>query len=122
MMAEQQLHVAVVQYLRLALPPGALFHHSPLEGKRGPRAQRDLKASGAQRGWPDLEIVHNERAYVVELKALGRHPTPAQRATLAALEAAGCPAIVWRDVEGVAAFLGRYMRLRAALKGWGLAR
>ena len=42
LISERQIHAATVDYLRLALRPGVVFHHSPNEGHRGWKAQRDI--------------------------------------------------------------------------------
>ncbi|HKW23535.1 MAG TPA: hypothetical protein VJO13_19290, partial [Ktedonobacterales bacterium] len=66
---EKLLQHSVMQFLDTALPVGAIAHHSPGEGMRSLRAQRDLKRSGHQKGWPDVEIIYKGRAYFIELKA-----------------------------------------------------
>jgi hypothetical protein len=67
---EADLQAQVMEYLRWALPADAVAHHSPGEGKRSLRAQRDLKRSGYQAGWPDIEIVwRGHPSIFIELKA-----------------------------------------------------
>ena len=109
-MRERELHGAVVLFLGYALPDGAVLHHSPNEGKRGWNAQRDLKASGARKGWPDLEILWQGRAYFLELKAPRKYPTADQRGVHSLLRAAGCQVCTVRSVA----------EAEMALSGWGL--
>ena len=45
--SEAQLYATVTEYLALALRPGVIFHHSPNEGKRGWKAQGDLKKTAS---------------------------------------------------------------------------
>lgn len=111
---EARLQHAVMQYLALALPPDAIAHHSPGEGMRGLRAQRDLKRSGFKSGWPDVEIVYRGRVYFIELKAPKGTLSAAQRAMLARLNYCGAPAMVARSVEEAAeALLSWDVPLRA---------
>lgn len=53
---EDQLQKQVASYLKVALPDGSLFHHSPNEGTRHVNFKMKLKSFGTQSGWPDLEI------------------------------------------------------------------
>jgi hypothetical protein len=54
---EAELQHAVMLFLAVALPPDAIAHHSPGEGKRTKAAQATLTRSGYRKGWPDIEIV-----------------------------------------------------------------
>lgn len=66
---EEDLHKLVVKYLNLQLPFGAVFHHSPNEGKHKPQYRKKQIAMGMQAGWPDLEIFYDDRVLFIELKA-----------------------------------------------------
>ena len=55
-LTEADLQKQVVDWLKIALPPGCVFHHSPNEGKRHVAFKKKLKTMGTQSGWPDLEI------------------------------------------------------------------
>ena len=55
-MTESELQKQVAGYLRIALPEGSLFHHSPNEGRKHVAYQVKLKAWGMQPGFPDLVI------------------------------------------------------------------
>lgn len=100
-MTEDDLHADIVSKLRVMLPPKAVLHHSPNEGKRGWRAQRWLKASGTRPGWVDLEIIFEGRFYGIELKAGKNKPTALQAATHDALFEAGAKVKVCRSLEDV---------------------
>ena len=89
-MRESSLHAAVVQFLALALPREAVFHHSPNEGKRGWQAQRDLKSHGVRKGWPDLEVLYGGKAIFLELKAPGKKLEPHQSEVHRQIKLAGC--------------------------------
>jgi hypothetical protein len=99
--SEDQIHQAVLLMLAWVLPPTAVVHHSPNEGKRGRKAQGDLKKRGVVAGWPDLEIIHNGRVLFLELKRPGKEPSTNQYATHRRLKAAGAVVYVADDVEVV---------------------
>lgn len=103
--AEEKLQAQVMQYLTLALPDGAVAHHSPGEGLRSKRAQGELKRSGHQKGWPDIEIVFRGRIYFIELKVPGTYPSPAQRAMHKRLMYADAPVMLCRSGTEVEAQL-----------------
>lgn len=102
---EADLMYSVKQYLEVALPPDAVFHHSPGEGKRTLRAQAELKRSGFQAGWPDIEIVWRGRFFGIELKAPDGALSAAQRHMHKRLLVAGADVMLCRSVEDVEAQL-----------------
>ena len=53
---EETIHRHIVAWLDAALPPGAVLHHSPNEGKRHVSYQKKLRLLGTKWGWPDLEV------------------------------------------------------------------
>ena len=53
---EDQLQMRIGQWLDLALPPGAVWHHSPNEGNRHVAYKVKQKRMGTKAGWPDIEI------------------------------------------------------------------
>lgn len=113
---EASLQAQVAQFLRIALPRNAMFHHSPGEGKRGWRAQASLKASGFVTGWPDVEIIWGGRVLFLELKSLRGRLTPAQVACHKSLQEAGSAVAVVRSVEEAAKQLAEWgVPLRARL-------
>ena len=66
---EDQLQKLVAEYLTLALPDGAVFHHSPNEGTRHVAFKMKLKSFGTRSGWPDLEIFcPDTKPIFIELK------------------------------------------------------
>lgn len=116
---EMLLQTAVAQYLAWALPPDAVAHHSPGEGKRSRRAQGELKRSGFTSGWPDLEIVWDGKVVFVELKAGRGALSAAQRATHRKLHYCGAPVCVCRSPEDVEFVLRAHgLPLRATVSGW----
>lgn len=103
---ELDLQAATMTYLALALPPDAVAHHSPGEGKRTRRAQGELRRSGYQTGWPDIEIIFRGRVYFIELKRpKGGGLSPSQRAMHRKLEYCDAPVMLCRSVPEVEAAL-----------------
>lgn len=97
-MRESELQAAAAVFLNMALPHEAIAHHSPNEGKRGWQAQRDIKRNGMVKGFPDWVILWQSRAYLIELKAPKKYPTPEQRAVHQRLRAAGFPVFICRSL------------------------
>ena len=98
---EDQIHQAVLLLLAYILPPSAVVHHSPNEGKRGRKAQGDLKKRGVVAGWPDLEICYAGRVLFIELKRPGEKASDNQEKVHARLSAAGFTVLTEHDVERV---------------------
>lgn len=102
-MREIQIHKAVAEYLSLALQPPTFWttighgtHH------KAPQRGAQLKAMGLKAGIPDLLIVHDGRAFWIELKAPKQYPRDYQRATHQLLRHAGCEVFIARSVMEVA--------------------
>jgi hypothetical protein len=101
---DERLRAAVVAYLAQALPPTAFFSVFPLGGGgqfHGLR-MRDL---GARQGFPNLLILHDGRAYCIDLKSGSGVLQPSQRDCYAALQDARVPVTVARSLEDVQRFL-----------------
>jgi hypothetical protein len=71
---EDAAQASIVQYLKLALPPGCIFHSIPngavLAGTPKKRAHQmaKLKATGLRPGAADLLVLWNGRAIYMEVK------------------------------------------------------
>jgi hypothetical protein len=94
-MKEADLHRQVCDYLGLALLPPAWFTTFPADGatRRG--------RIGLKRGVPDILIVHDGRAYWIELKSRRGQVSNDQGWTILAIEAAGARAYVCRSLDDV---------------------
>ncbi len=110
MKPEESLHRAVADYLRLALPDEAVWHHSPNESKGSVAWNVKRVALGMRAGWPDIEIMWQGRAYFIELKAPNKYLSPVQKKTRNALLKAGSPFALCRSVDAV----------EGTLRGWGM--
>jgi len=108
--AEDSLHIAVADYLRLALLPSVwwttidLSYHGPIRGAR-------LKRMGVRAGLPDVWLLYAAVLYLIELKAAKGRESDAQRLCAQDMAAAGLMhRAVCRSVEGV----------RDTLVAWGV--
>jgi hypothetical protein len=100
--SERAVHSAVLCWLRAVLPGQAYIHHSPNEGRRGWKAQADIKALGVMQGHPDLEILYDGCAYFLEVKRpppAKTYLTPAQRDVHARLIESGAKVAVVRSID-----------------------
>ncbi|QDY70115.1 VRR-NUC domain-containing protein [Qingshengfaniella alkalisoli] len=107
---ESDLQANIVEWMRYALPIDAYVHHSPNEGKRGPKARADLVRMGCLKGFPDLLILWNRKAYFLEVKAPGGTLTLEQRHLLESLDGLGYRTAVVNSIEIAEAYL----------RGWGI--
>jgi len=99
------LQAAVMEYLTWALPHDAVAHHSPNEGKRSLRAQRELKRGGTKKGWPDIEIIWRGKPVFIELKTRGDYLSAAQKELTKRLIYCGADVMACRSIAEVEASL-----------------
>ncbi len=110
---EDDLHMAVAQFLDLALPEDACWTTVEHGGKRGKAEAARLKAKGLRAGWPDILIIYRGRSITIELKAPAGVLSPKQKALHTRLTLAGALVYTARCIEEVEGFLGVIMPLRA---------
>ena len=67
---EDQLQQSVAEFLDLALPPQAIWFHTPNGGSRNVIEAAKLKRMGVKRGVPDIYIAYGDETFWVELKTL----------------------------------------------------
>lgn len=107
-MSEAQLQSQVAAFLNVALDPRVFWFHPVNEGKRGWRAQHDFKRFGGRSGIPDVCLIHEGRAYCLELKTAKGTLSTAQKACHADLAIAGVPVVVCRSLLDVEAALREF--------------
>lgn len=113
---EELLQKSVVEFLKVALPAGAVFHHSPNEGKNKVQYRKKQIAMGMRTGWPDLEIFTDEKIVFIELKAGKNKLTENQVDVHHALKSNGFPVYACWSLEEVKMALidaGLELRCRA---------
>jgi hypothetical protein len=106
---EEQIHRAIVKYLRLAWPEILFFH--PANGeKRGIQAAVRLKAMGVIPGVPDLVLIFPDGSHgYLEIKPEEKYATPVQKAFHAELTARNVKVAVVRSIEDVAQTLEEWI-------------
>lgn len=113
-MTEDQIHKAIVAYLRRVLPADHILMHARNEGNRGGRKGiidgRRGKEMGVQPGWPDLLIYVDGKGYAIEVKQPGKYLSPFQREVAKQLGVQGIPHAVCRSVDDA----------RNVLAAWGV--
>lgn len=103
---EEALQIAVVAWLRVALPAGWRVHHSPNGGKRGKVEAARFKQMGTSAGFPDLVLFGPERQLVaIELKAGKGKETAGQIGWLDHFYESGWKSDTCRTLREVEAFL-----------------
>lgn len=102
---EEDLQKAVKKFLELQLPFGAIFHHSPNEGKHKPQYRMKQLAMGMKPGWPDLEIFYNEIVLFIELKSEKGTLNPNQKELHPQIKANGFNVVTCRTIDQVKAAL-----------------
>lgn len=85
---EDQLQRACISYLAYQFR-GAMFHHSPNEGKRNPITGKRNKDLGTSPGFPDLLIFYQGTKLAVEFKTKKNQATPTQKQWLETLQQHG---------------------------------
>ncbi len=86
---ESGIQKAVAFHLWLRGKPGLVWWHTPNGGKRSPREAAMFKSHGVRPGVADLVLIHDGKAYALELKAPGGRPTEHQLKFLSDFEKAG---------------------------------
>ena len=108
---EAQLHKSVADLLRVSLPAGVPWHHSPNEGRRGWHSQKALKDNGVRRGWPDIEIFWQGKGIFIELKSAKGRVGPEQKQVMLELTTHGMLCVICRSLGEVADLLNTVMGL-----------
>ena len=118
---EQVAHIAVMAFLRRALPHGAQTWHTPNSAKRSATERAHMRKMGLVPGFPDIAILIEGRFYFAEMKASRRGNTYDQDIVAASLTLAGANDLgVWRSIDDCeAALRAAGIRLRATAFGAG---
>ena len=110
---EEALQRTVAAYLDLALPEDACWTTIPAGGGGRVRGAK-LKGMGYKPGFPDILIIYQDGAYLIELKSARGRLSPTQIAMHKRLRIAGAMVCTAKSVEDVEVFLRMYMLLRAS--------
>jgi hypothetical protein len=111
---EGPIHRSILGYLRFVLPLRAIVHHSPnevaLSGPDGKRLVAKATQNGMVKGFSDLLILLDERAYLIEVKPEGADLTGEQPQFRTKCDENKIPFAICRSIDDA----------RDALKAWGL--
>lgn len=78
---EQPIHIAIADFLRVALPPEWEWQTVDNSKRRKPAEQKAMKRMGNAPGWPDIQIVPPHEwgpLLTIEVKAPGKYPSKEQ--------------------------------------------
>ena len=109
---EAALQRSVIQHLTWRARPGVWFTHVPLGGLRSKIEGAILRGLGTARGTPDLLIVADGKAHVLELKSASGRLTEVQRVVHERLRAAGAEVAVAHGIDEALAWLDVWNLLR----------
>ncbi len=87
--SEQVIQRAVCQHLCRRGEPGVLWWHTPNGGRRSPVEAAIFNGLGVRAGVSDLILLHDGRAFALELKTERGRPTAAQMNFISEFRAAG---------------------------------
>ncbi len=104
-LTERDLQIQVVQHLQWALPEDALVFHVPNGGSRNKLEAINLKRMGTVAGIPDLVVLHDERAFFIEMKLGKGKLSEAQSFIISRIKRARCKVSLCRSMEDVENFL-----------------
>jgi hypothetical protein len=105
---EQELHFAVMDFLKLCLLPPAFPFHIPNGGLRLRSEAGKLKRMGVQAGMPDIAVVYPfGQILFIELKAPKGILSDAQKAVHATIDATGAEIYVCKSLDDVQQALER---------------
>lgn len=108
---EDQIHIAILQYLDVVIPSGATpVWHTPNGGSRDARAGAKMKKLGTRAGFPDLAFLYDGTLYTLEVKAGHGQQRASQLSWETYITNAGGFYEVVRSIDDV----------QAALKKWGI--
>lgn len=112
---EHDLHKAVATYLTIVLDPLVTFwtsidHGMHLAGDAKARARKiaRMRAVGVKFGFPDVLIIHESRAYLIELKSEDGVLTGNQEEVNTGLSRAGSSPRICRSVDEVEGVLAAW--------------
>ena len=100
---EHDLHIQCVQWFEMQ-HKCALLNHQANENPRGNKIQmicynKKMKSLGTKAGFPDIQILYNEKVLFIELKSLTGKLTESQKALFQQIESNGFPVHIIRTFE-----------------------
>lgn len=109
---EQICQRAVIEHLRLRAKPGVVYFHVPNQRRQSPQRGAEWKRQGVLAGVSDLILLHDGKAFALELKAGKGRLSEAQREFMDR----------WNESGGYAAWASGIDGAVKVLKAWELIR
>ena len=104
-LSEDDLQIAVCEFLDVALPPDAVYFAVANGGSRNKAEAAKLKRMGVKPGIPDLVVCYRSECLFIELKTAAGVLSGIQKQMHERLDHTGFDLGVCRSVEGVEDFL-----------------
>lgn len=105
---EQEFQASLVATLEKILTPETAVFAVPNGGARSKIEAAILKGQGVKAGVPDLVLIHDGRAFGLELKAMNGRLSPAQKERHADLAGAGMRIACARTIEDALRWLDHW--------------
>lgn len=86
---EDQIHRAIVCFLKTMALSGVIWWHTPNGGMRNKTEAARFHGLGVKAGVPDILLLSDGQLFALELKRIGGRLSPSQRQMLDALANAG---------------------------------
>ena len=96
---EQSVHRAVCEHLRRRAPAGLVWWHTPNGGRRSPVEAAIFDGLGVRAGVADLILLHDGKAFALELKTERGRPTAPQMTFISEFRAAGGEASIANGLD-----------------------
>jgi hypothetical protein len=112
---EQIIQRAVCQHLRKRGTPGLVWWHTPNGGRRNRIEAAIFAGLGVRPGVADLILLHDGRAFALELKTDAGRTTVAQRQFVSDFNAAGGTAAITNGLDQALRTLEAWRLLRGRL-------
>ena len=110
--SEQAIQHAVCQHLRQRGAAGLVWWHTPNGGRRSPVEAAIFNGLSVRAGVSDLILLHDGRAFALELKTERGRPTAAQMNFISEFRAAGGEASIATGLDQALHTLETWKRLR----------
>lgn len=116
---EHALQIRVAAWLHVALKDAPSVYWTSIDpGFTSARAAHFRKLRGVKGGFPDLLLLKDRKAFMIELKAPGGAVSKPQKALFELMKAVGCPTAVCYSGEEVEKALRRWRFPVAVPFGW----
>ncbi len=111
---EHELHIQCVQWFEMQHKK-PLLNHQANENPRGSKIQmicynKKMKSLGTKAGFPDIQILYNEKVLFIEFKSLTGKLTDSQKALFQQFESNGFPVHIIRTFQKFQMLVNDFVR------------